>query len=510
MTDDLRFDELLREDAAALPPPSDSAVNPWQTAMGQILWGMGLTTITLNLLYLDYILPALGAVLLVLGFRTLRRENAPLGWCYKLSLAALVLRGAIYVLLALPVDIGNTLAYCTALVTLALYICLWRGMVGVSRSAGAEKPAAPAAGAMAVLYGLLLPLAYIGLEGWLLVVPLLIIYIVLLRNMAKLSRSLADTGYVITAAPVRLPGWTVLWGSLGLLLASILLAAFLGQRYPTDWQARDDAPQDTAIRQELLELGFPETVLNDLTADEIAALDGAAEVYVQEDTKWGKNTYREMTSDKWYTVTPTNWKYDSAKKQSDGSYLYTYRIYDVPMCIVTHVAVVLDEAPQRAVFIQHVTVNGDEMTDFTQGIEAWPVWYSTPQDWTRGSYYGGRVLCDKGGQPLAAPFSRLEQTSSTTQSIFGASTRETVTAVWSWPRHAANGRAYLIFDAVSLADDWTYLDSWCNYARQLRPAYPCQDALALWHSYNDAVDTYQSYIQKFLSERAASPAQEDA
>ena len=88
MTDDLRFDELLREDAAALPPPSDSAVNPWQTAMSQILWGMGLTTITLNLLYLDYILPALGAVLLVLGFRTLRRENAPLGWCYRLSLAA--------------------------------------------------------------------------------------------------------------------------------------------------------------------------------------------------------------------------------------------------------------------------------------------------------------------------------------------------------------------------------------------------------------------------------------
>ena len=60
-----------------------------------------------------------------------------------------------------------------------------------------------------VLYGLLLPLAYIGLEGWLLVVPLLVIYIVLLRNMAKLSRSLADTGYVITAAPVRLPGWAV-------------------------------------------------------------------------------------------------------------------------------------------------------------------------------------------------------------------------------------------------------------------------------------------------------------
>ena len=127
-------------------------------------------------------------------------------------------------------------------------------------------------------------------------------------------------------------------------------------------------------------------------------------------------------------------------------------VYDVPVCAVTHVTVVLEEMPQRAVFIQHVTVNGDAMTDFTQGIEVWPVWYSAPQDWTRGGYCTGRVLCDRSGQPLAASFSQLEQTATTTQGFFGTSTRETVTAVWSWPRRAANGRAYLIFDAVGLAE----------------------------------------------------------
>ena len=66
MTDDLRFDELLREDAAALPPPADGEITPWRTAMDRILWGMGLTTITLNFLWLDVLLPAIGAVLLVL------------------------------------------------------------------------------------------------------------------------------------------------------------------------------------------------------------------------------------------------------------------------------------------------------------------------------------------------------------------------------------------------------------------------------------------------------------
>ena len=148
MTDDLRFDELLREDAAALPPPADGEITPWRTAMDRILWGMGLTTITLNFLWLDVLLPAIGAVLLVLGFRTLRRENAPLRWGYRLALLALAIRFAGDVLAALPVDVGNTLAYVHIPVTLALYVCLWRGMVGVSRAAGAEKPAAPAAGAM--------------------------------------------------------------------------------------------------------------------------------------------------------------------------------------------------------------------------------------------------------------------------------------------------------------------------------------------------------------------------
>ena len=100
MTDDLRFAQMMREDATALPPPEK--INPWQMAMTQVLWGFGLSTITLNFLYLDYILPALGAVLLVLGFRTLRRENRPLRWCYILSIAKLLVCAAGDVLAALP------------------------------------------------------------------------------------------------------------------------------------------------------------------------------------------------------------------------------------------------------------------------------------------------------------------------------------------------------------------------------------------------------------------------
>ena len=508
MTDDLRFAQMMREDASVLPPPEK--INPWQMAMTQVLWGFGLSTITLDLLYLDYILPALGAVLLVLGFRTLRRENRPLRWCYILSIAKLLVCAAGDVLAALPVKVELPVAYISTAVTLVLYICLWRGMVEVSRAAGAEKPAAPAAGAMALFYALLLPLALIGLQGWLLVLPILIVYAAILRNMWKLTRSLEDMGYAITAAPVRLPGWAVLWGSLALMLAAVLLAAFLGQRYPMDWQPRDDAPQSAAIRQELLEKGFPERVLNDLTADEVAQLAGAAEVYVQEDTKWGRNSYRELTTDKWYDdALPSNWRYDSARKQEDGSYLYTYRVYDVPMCTVTYVTVMLPGAPQRCMFIQYIDVGGDYMSGFTHSVEAWPAWYSQSDQWSRGDYCGGRVLCDRGGQPMASDFYRLENTSVTYDSLFGTSTNDSIIANWSWPRGGGNGRAYLMYDAYLLQDEWVYMDSWCNYERQTEIVYPFPDTPTLWRSSaSDTIDLFQSAMQRYNAESAASTAQE--
>ena len=501
MSDDLRFDQVLTEDAAALPPPGVE-VNPWREAMCLVLWGLGLTTLTLHFLYLDMILPAVGAILMVLGFRTLRRENRAMQWCYRLSVAAATVRSIAYTLNALPWETGYVPAYVTILLTLALYVCLWRGMVGVSRAAGSEKPAAPAAGALVIFYAVMIPLAYIGLEGWLAVLPLVIIYIVILRNLMKLSRSLADTGYVVTAAPVRLPSRAVLWGYLGVTLAAILLAMFLGQRYPMDWQPRADAPQDAAIRAELLELGFPRDVLDDLTAEETAKMSGATEIRTQTDMEYDKTRYRELNTDIWYdTAMPDNWQYDHAEKQQDGSYRYVYRIYDVRTCVMTHVAVLLEE---ECIILHHAAIVKPPKESYTEAMELWPVWYGDPDEWSRGGWYQGRVLCDKDGRSYAAGFSALTEGSYESTGFFGSSRRSAITAEWSRLHGSENIRAYILYDARSLTPKWGYLDSWCNCARQTRPVYPFRDALTLWHSWitNDSIDLWQTALQVWSDEIA--------
>ena len=497
MSDDLRFDQLLRENASALPPAM-AEVNPWREAMWLVLWGMGLTTITFNFLYLDMILPALGGILLVLGFRTLRQENRALQWCWRLSIAIASVRSASFALAALPVDVKNVPAYAVMAMTFALYCCLWRGMVGVSRAAGAEKPAAPAAGALVIFYAVICALAFLELSGWLAVLPMLIVYIVILRNLVKLARSLADTGYAIHAAPVRLPSAAVLWGYLGLTLAAVLLAMFLGQRYPMNWQVRDDAPQDETIRAELLDLGFPEQVLDDLTAEEAAHMSGAVKVYTETEPLYEDETYREVTTSVWNEDPPPRWEYSSAEKQPDGSYRYTYRVYDLYEGFVTHVVVLVEEAGrQRAVVLHYAAIDRPFGDCLAEGMEIWPVWQGNEESWSPGGWYSGRLLCEKDGQSYAADFYSVESGSYETTNIFGTTQNTGMIAEWSRMRRGENTRAYLLYDAEMLTPELPSLYSWCNYVRQTKPVYPFRDALTLWHEWNTngCYEKWQTSIQ---------------
>lgn len=497
MSDDLRFDQLLREDASALPPAM-AEVNPWREAMTLVLWGIGLTTITLNFLYLNMILPALGGILMVLGFRTLRQENAALQWCWRLSIAAAAVRSASFALAALPVDAKAIPAYVVMVLTFVLYFCLWRGMVGVSRAAGAERPAAPAAGALVIFYAVMCALAFMELRGWLAVMPLLIVYIVILRNLVKLSRSLADTGYAIHAAPVRLPTAAVLWGYLGLTLAAVVLVMLLGQRYPMNWQARDDAAQDETIRAELLALGFPEKVLDDLTAEEVARMSGAVKVYTETEPLYEDDTYREVTTSVWNDDTPPRWHYIDAEKQPDGSYHYTYRVYDFYEGFVTHVVVLVEEADrQRAVVLHYAAIDRPSGDCLAEGMEIWPVWQGNEKEWSPGGWYSGRLLCEKDGQSYAADFYSVESGSYETTNIFGTTQNTGMIAEWSRMRRGENTRAYLLYDAEMLTPELPSLYSWCNYVRQTKPVYPFRDALTLWHEWNTngCYEKWQTSIQ---------------
>ena len=73
-----RFDERIEQELAGIVPGEGivGEVDPWRVPLGRIAAGLALTGITLNFLYLQYLLPALGIVLQYLGFRALRRSGS--------------------------------------------------------------------------------------------------------------------------------------------------------------------------------------------------------------------------------------------------------------------------------------------------------------------------------------------------------------------------------------------------------------------------------------------------
>ena len=87
------FDLQLMDELSQLPPsdPEVEDYTPWQASIRKIIWGMVLVTFRLEFFYLQYLLPLLGATLLYLGYRSLRKSDPWFTLCWWLSAFLLVM-----------------------------------------------------------------------------------------------------------------------------------------------------------------------------------------------------------------------------------------------------------------------------------------------------------------------------------------------------------------------------------------------------------------------------------
>lgn len=73
------FEAALQASVPERLPDKMAAVTPWKRAMGRVLAGTALTALGTNLWGLNYLLPGIGLVLMLLGFRLLRRKTGGSG-----------------------------------------------------------------------------------------------------------------------------------------------------------------------------------------------------------------------------------------------------------------------------------------------------------------------------------------------------------------------------------------------------------------------------------------------
>lgn len=426
------FEALLAQSVDELPPEEIVAdVTPWRRAMERVLFGLALCMVTLNFWCLNYLLPAIGTVLLLLGFRALRRENPWLRSCFVCAVlrTACVFPSLILNTTILPGDACRSAAAAvSAALMLTLLLCFWQGLRAVQRKAGLPAQGG-GAGALLAWYVLMCILAAVHYTGLLVPIAMLVGYVCILRSLFRLSGALDEAGYAIAPQPVRVTDRCI-----ALVLAAALgigctLGYLFGSSYRMDWQPADasEQTQTAAIRQQLLDLGFPEAVLNDLTPEDIAACDGALRVVsVTEDHPF--NDVREL-------------RLTSVGVQLPGAQ-ETWRVY------------------------HHFLWTTDPGFCGTEALQIWPADENMQDGWRFAGDVTGRVLYDRDGQTFTASYHTLGRQTYTADSVFfGQRTNSDLFAAFSMPRHAESARGYVAYSAAAVQSGYL-LNSWCNYTHQ--------------------------------------------
>ena len=455
---DRDFELLLEEEMTALPPGDElvTEITPWRNAMNRILIGLGLATIEVNFLMLNAFLPMIGNVMMLLGFRTLRRENRwfTLGYWMTIlrTLYFLVwqfLKATIFYETASGSPVAEQITYMMLAVVFLQLLSLGQGIRCVRRKAASDAYAGGTT-ALLIMYCIMVVLGFIeysGFGGWL----ILIIYVVILRALWELSKALDEAGYTIAAAPVRVSDDSIKTAYTLVIIASLLAGLLFFSRYPMDWQ-EVEIPAESDTKLEALD--FPDYVLADLTEAEIEACLGAKAVYVETE---------EIAFNDGVQIT-----------ESDGYSFYTHTEYPVKELLITHVAVRPAKDTDPWIVIHHFLWREKPGYRGTEALQIWPG-YMKNDGWGKGTNLSGRVLYDRNGVTYASPYHSLEETTYTAAGFFGAYENTDITATFSIPARSESFRGYVFYDLEMIEEGWL-LSSWCNYHRQAYPNYPIQTA----------------------------------
>ena len=444
----------MRAGASSLPPDDGlvEEITPWRRAMKRALLGIALNLVTLNFWCLNYLLPAIGTLLLLLGFRALRRENRGFALCWHLALlqaavryACLILNAAVWQAEVYQLPWMRPLPYVLSFVSFVQALGLRAGFRTARQKAGLA-PAAPGTTALAVWYLIMCALAlvnYTGFLGWVLILA----YFIILRTLWKLPRQLEEAGYAIRLAPVRFSDFALGAGITGALAAGIAGCYLFASGYDMGWVPVPEREQMglDELREELLDLGFPENVLNDLTAEDLATCEGAIRIFVDQGD-YPVNGGRLVT------------------REESGYHVQT-RVYDVNELRITGVAVELPGEREHWRIIHHFEWIVDPGFHGTESLQCWPA-YHIEEGWSKGGEATGRVLYDRDGTTYAAPYHYLGERSYQSDTMFwGKQQNNDLFAAFSFPARGQRQRGYVAYDTLENADGYI-MDSWINYTHQ--------------------------------------------
>jgi hypothetical protein len=447
----MNIDSILRDSIPELPPQyMVGKVNPWRRAMNCVLIGLALNAITLNSPDLSYILPTVGMILMLLGFRALRQENGWFKACWiitmlhaALGFLGLVLKATIFQYTEYGMQLFDVMAFAAMAMIICEIFCLQGGFKAVQKKAGLP-PHAGGAVALMVWYLLLCLLAIVKFDGTrtlIFAIVLTVAFIFIIRSLFKMSKELHEAGYVIRAASVRVSDSIFVVAVLAVLGLGIACGYLFGNSYPMQWKAVETSKQAEVkeIKEDLIGLGFPEEILEDLTTQDIIACKGALSV-----------------------VTDVH-DYAASKGRIVGG---IYRDNGPKELRITGIAVRLPEGRGKWKIFHHFLWLSDPGFYGTEAIQLWGG-YQNKNDWEKIGEASGQVLCTKDGNSLAAPYYSLgDEPIHPGSNFYDWMVYASTTATFSMPKGGERYRGYIAYDIVQMRDDLDIADSSIEYTHQ--------------------------------------------
>lgn len=427
--DEQDFDALLSRSLPELPPEDIVARTvPGKKALNRILIGYFLSTFTINGLGLNLILPVIGQILMLLGFRALQHENRWFSACYVFAVLQAFLRfgklildttifdlpfedpqsaaNAFYIALALQV-----------LLTVVSLLCFWRGLRTVQKACGIRSKAI---GVLALLVWNLLFCAMALLQmrgqffGGYTLLFLLVSLIIILWMIARQAKALDATGYVLQPAPLRLSDRTLTLIILGILAIGCTCGHLFFSSYDMDWQTVDstESAATSETKSQLAALGFPEDILDDLTPEDLARCHGAEQVVVDARTLNSEN--------------PT---FDNGD-------------YDIRL---TNVIVLVPDDTPRVILFNHFSWLSTPKFYGTAALNILPTYEVSAELWRLGNGPTGRILYDDGDDSFVADYHSIEMRTVTSNLFRNVAPSPSLYASFIFPNQGTRQRGYITY-----------------------------------------------------------------
>lgn len=427
--DEQDFDALLSRSLPELPPEDIVARTvPGKKALNRILIGYFLSTFTINGLGLNLILPVIGQILMLLGFRALQHENRWFSACYVFAVLQAFLRFGKLILDTTIFDLpfedpqSATNAFYIALalqvlLTVVSLLCFWRGLRTVQKACGIRSKAI---GVLALLaWNLLLCAVFVAqargqfIGGYTLLF-LLVSLIIILWMIARQAKALDATGYVLQPAPLRLSDRTLTLIILAILAIGCTCGHLFFSSYTMDWQKIDstESAATSETKTHLAALGFPEDILDDLTPEDLARCRDAEQVVVDARTLNSEN--------------PT---FDNSD-------------YDIRL---TNVIVLVPGETPHVVLFNHFSWLSTPKFYGTAALNILPTYEVSAELWRLENGPTGRILYDDGDDSFVADYHSIEMRTVTSNLFRNVAPSPSLYASFIFPNQGSRQRGYITY-----------------------------------------------------------------